>query len=325
MKKLSIIIPLYNTPLPYFKECLDSCCINDEVEIIVVDDGSTLNYENLLKRYDLKYVKIANGGVSKARNVGMLLSTGEYITFLDSDDVFILNQSVLDFLNKKNIIIARNFIMSQSTIENYYLYDKSQIISQSELKRNMFLLSNRSIDCIEPVWSKFYLKSYLQEYGIIFNERLRRGEDVIFNYEAYSRTKSVFYCNEFSYKYRMTNMDSITRSFDKIMVITTFQLLEEFEKLFRKLNTVDENYQYYVWRLVIRLIRKYYVYLSKEEFNTKVNLLFSNIIIDHYLNMINHAELDEYKKQLYEILVIKDKAQLYSYLRDVCDKKLLRK
>ena len=79
MKKLSIVIPLYNTPIDLLEECLNSCINDYDVEVIVVDDGSTIDYAKIISKYEVKYVKVKNGGVSSARNIGMSLSNSEYI------------------------------------------------------------------------------------------------------------------------------------------------------------------------------------------------------------------------------------------------------
>ena len=91
--KISVIIPVYNVD-KYLDECLDSVenqTLKD-LEIICVDDGSTDNSAEILKNHRdkdnrIKIITKQNGGVSDARNVGIDASTGEYIAFLDSDDV----------------------------------------------------------------------------------------------------------------------------------------------------------------------------------------------------------------------------------------------
>lgn len=93
MKKLSIIIPVYNTE-KHLKKCFDSIVNqnNSEIEVIVVNDGSTDNSEVIIKEYTNKYkdvftyYKKGNTGVADTRNFGIEKATGEYIMFLDSDD-----------------------------------------------------------------------------------------------------------------------------------------------------------------------------------------------------------------------------------------------
>ena len=325
MKMLSIIIPLYNTPKELLSECLESCKDYEDVEVIIIDDGSTIDYREIINNYNHRYLKIPNGGVSIARNLGLYCATGEYVTLLDSDDKMTNINKILENLQKQNIIITRNYILKpEGQIENRYDYNETRLIPTEDLKRNMLDLEGRKADCIEPVWGKFYKRAFLRKYGISFNENVRRGEDVLFNYEAFSREQEALYLNEFSYTYRMDN-PSVTRSFDKIMDVNTYKLLEEFEKLFDKLNIDDPNYPTYVFRLIVRLMRKYFVHLTLEEFNQKVDLLFDNVIINYYLIFTDQSKLDKYKQQLHRLILEKDKINLYKYLREVCDQKLLKK
>ena len=325
MKKLSIIIPLYNTAKDLLIECLESCKDNEDVEVIVIDDGSTINYKEIINNYNVRYIKIPNGGVSVARNLGLTCATGEYITLLDSDDKMANINKILANLQKHNIIITRNYLLKpEGQIENRYDYNETRTIPSEDLKRNMLVLEGRKADCIEPVWAKFYKRDFLRKNRLSFNEKVRRGEDVLFNYEAFSREPEVLYLNEFSYIYRMDN-PSVTRTFDKIMDTNTYKLLEEFESLFDKLNIDDPNYPTYVFRLIVRLMRKYFVHLTLEEFNQKIDLLFNNVIINYYLIFTDPSKLDKYKQKLHRLILEKDKINLYKYLRDVCDKKLLKK
>ena len=91
--KFSIIIPVYNTE-KYLEKCLDSI-INQSyqnMEIIVVNDGSTDNSKDILFTYQNKYPKLINvyekinGGLSDARNYGVSKASGDYLLFVDSDD-----------------------------------------------------------------------------------------------------------------------------------------------------------------------------------------------------------------------------------------------
>ena len=93
MKTISIIIPVYNVER-YLKDCLDSIFVDNAFtgEVICVNDGSTDNSGNILAQYakkynNLKIITQSNGGLSKARNTGLAAAHGDYVLFLDSDDM----------------------------------------------------------------------------------------------------------------------------------------------------------------------------------------------------------------------------------------------
>ena len=108
---ISIIIPVYNSE-KYLKECLDSV-INqtyNNLEIIVVNDGSTDNSLQIIQSYKdnrIKLINKENGGVSSARNVGLKQATGEYIMFVDSDDCLTNNSVVEELISNNNCDVVR--------------------------------------------------------------------------------------------------------------------------------------------------------------------------------------------------------------------------
>lgn len=122
---ISIIIPVYNVE-KYLEECIESC-INQtykNIEIILINDGSTdksleicQKYANIDNRIIVK--SIPNSGVAHARNVGIGLSKGDYITFIDSDDFVDRNFCEVllkPFLNKKIDIVR----LKDAYIQNIY-------------------------------------------------------------------------------------------------------------------------------------------------------------------------------------------------------------
>lgn len=87
MSKVSIIIPAYNAER-YLRECVESVLRQDypDIEIIIVNDGSTDNTAEIAESFGVQVISQPNGGISKARNTGIDAAGGEYIFFLDSDD-----------------------------------------------------------------------------------------------------------------------------------------------------------------------------------------------------------------------------------------------
>lgn len=131
MLKLSIIVPVYNVS-KYLAKCLDSLIYQDlkpeEYEIIVVNDGSTDNSEEISRQYEEKYsnikvVRQENQGLSGARNTGIKLSNGKYIQFVDSDDYLVPNvlRTLVNKMETDNLDVIRfNY---QNVNENYEVYE----------------------------------------------------------------------------------------------------------------------------------------------------------------------------------------------------------
>ena len=135
MKKVSIIIPAYNAEKT-IKKCLNSVCNQtyENIEIIIVNDGSTDNSLDICEEYEKKDDRIIiiskeNGGLSDARNKGIDIAKGKYITFIDSDDYVDLefisimvsniekNNSDISIISHR--VIYPNTIIDKSTKEEY--------------------------------------------------------------------------------------------------------------------------------------------------------------------------------------------------------------
>lgn len=91
--KVSIIVCVYNTKEEYLEKCLGSICTStlEDYEVLVIDDGSTKNYQEIIERYSPVYVKTENRGLLAARLYGIMLAKGDYIAFVDSDDTVTFN------------------------------------------------------------------------------------------------------------------------------------------------------------------------------------------------------------------------------------------
>ena len=91
--KLSVIICVYNTEKQYFEECLKSVRNSTlkDYEILVIDDGSTIDYTDVIKKYEPRYVKTENRGLFASRLFAISIAKGDYVTFVDSDDTVTFN------------------------------------------------------------------------------------------------------------------------------------------------------------------------------------------------------------------------------------------
>lgn len=132
--KISTIIPVYNTS-EYLKKCIDSI-INqsigfDNIELILVNDGSTDDSEKIIKPYlkkykNIKYIYQENSGQASARNNGLKVAKGEYISFIDSDDYIDLNmyESLYDIATQKKIdIVTCDYTFIKENGNEYVSFD----------------------------------------------------------------------------------------------------------------------------------------------------------------------------------------------------------
>lgn len=186
--KVSVIIPVYNVEL-YLERCLESVLKQtlDDIEIIVVNDGSTDNSKNILMKYIEKYpekifyLEKENGGLSDARNFGIPYAKGEYITFLDSDDYIECNayeEMYLASHNGEKNIIECDFIWEFS---NKRKIDKAPIYK--DIKD--FLKGSRVV-----AWNKLYKKEWLLSKKVLFHKGVI-FEDVEFFFSLMPQLNSI--------------------------------------------------------------------------------------------------------------------------------------
>jgi glycosyltransferase involved in cell wall biosynthesis len=105
--KFSIVIPSYNQQ-DYLPEAISSALLQD-AEVIVVDDGSTDNSLEIARMYPVKVISQVNKGLASARNTGIMNATGEYVLFLDADDI-LLEDCVKELSKYNTDIISPSFV-----------------------------------------------------------------------------------------------------------------------------------------------------------------------------------------------------------------------
>lgn len=214
--KVSIIVPVYNVK-DYLRKCIDSIIEQTykNIEIILVDDGSTDGSEKILDEYKEKDERIKvfhkeNTGVSSTRNYGIEKATGKYICFSDADD-YLMNDYVQYLLS----LIKKNDSDVALTKEMFTTFHPEQIKKDSiELYTNEkttveILIYNIPIG----VYCKMYKKSFLDENNIRFEEDLFIGEGFNFNTDAFEHANNVTIGHKKIYFYRRNNPTSATTKF----------------------------------------------------------------------------------------------------------------
>ena len=190
---VSVIIPVYNVS-DYLYECLDSI-INQtlkEIEVICIDDGSTDNSLEILKKYAKKDNRITilkqdNLHAGIARNAGLAIATGKYLSFLDADDFFDLNmlENLFDIAEKdsSDVVICSNYIYDQAQKK-----DVSHVIyGEKYLKGSPFTPSDFVDElcqiCLPQAWTKLFRTSNIRKNRVFF-EKFVSCNDITFVYTA---------------------------------------------------------------------------------------------------------------------------------------------
>ncbi|MBO8433782.1 MAG: glycosyltransferase family 2 protein [Tyzzerella sp.] len=216
--EVSLIIPVYNVE-KYIDKCLKSA-VNQtfkDMEIIIVNDGSTDNSIEIVNRYIKKYDNIKlisqeNKGLSSARNVGIKESSGNYIAFADSDDYFskkFIEDMYNTIINEKSDIVVCGF---KRIDEN-----KKPNIKNRKLKYKT-ISSDKALDMLindifinNFAWNKLYKKELFTENDIYFPEG-KTYEDMYVMYKLFHKSKKISIINKKLYCY-VQRKSSITYHF----------------------------------------------------------------------------------------------------------------
>lgn len=213
MKKVSIIIPAYNTE-KYISECLDSALNQTykNIEIIVVDDRSTDDTLYIIEQYQKLYPQLIvlrngiNRGVGYTRNIAISIASGDYISFLDSDDIMhpLMIEKLVNALEKYNVSVStcrfKQFIGKLSLSRN----NGTGCVRVIDLNQDNRYLYNISGVC----WNKLFKRDLVSK--VFFPDKLIY-EDNPFTYPLLAASRKIAFVDEILYKYRR-NINGITIS-----------------------------------------------------------------------------------------------------------------
>lgn len=258
-KKYSVIIPIYKAENTLNK-CVDSllCQNYDDVEIILVNDGSPDNSDEICKTYSAQYENITyieqeNKGVSAARNAGLDIASGEYVLFVDSDD----SVSGDYFAALEQIDESYDFVMFSHCLRDGTSETKK--ISADFISTNLDECVGKFCDlwCRKSLSSpvtKRYRKSIIQENNIRFPEHLYIGEDKSFNLMYIMHCKSCVVSSQILYYVNLENQNSLSRKIRPDLYLQLQMLTALTQKTIREAD-IPESYreQYFIAENLIQL------------------------------------------------------------------------
>lgn len=216
---LSFIVPIYNNE-EFVVACLSSLFdqITDDIEVVIIDDGSGDASAALISQFlalrqhpHSKFITQANGGVAKARNVGLQHVSGRYVAFLDGDDL--LSSNYLAIL-RPLLLTGRDDLIDF----NYQKFSGNPPAppANNGIRYSIYDLERQGLASLKPlfahsmwhVWSRVYRRTLLA--GETF-ENGRRYEDVIFTPFQYFKARNIAHLDHQLYLYR-DNIQGITRN-----------------------------------------------------------------------------------------------------------------
>ena len=199
--KVSVIMPAYNSEV-YIRESIDSVLAQTfaDFELIVVDDGSTDTTAAIAESYSdsrIRLIRQPNRGVSVARNTGLEASQGQFITFLDSDDLY-----YPDFLKTLHRLIQSN--QTEMSFSNYSESDRAEDMQKTDVNKircfikdklsgTRVLTSDSQIDGL-PVHinSVMISKKLIEQYHLRFIPGVRMYEDGNFLFKAFLAARKIY-------------------------------------------------------------------------------------------------------------------------------------
>ncbi len=273
--KLSLIIPVYNTS-KYLKRCLDSVLNQTykNLEIIIINDGSTDNSLDILKEYKDERIKLIdkkNEGVSIARNMGIDASTGDLIGFIDSDDAIVpdmcetMVKNMIDY--ESDISVCDIYRVVNNELYNYGINDEKIFVVENPVKD--FLLGGSLKYAIA---NKIFKKELIGNTR--FNTELTNSEDRLFIYEIYKKSPKVVKMNKPKYIYYLNSDSASVSAFNK----KHLSLLKSADMIYIDAKNDYKEADNYLFENLIIFIRKLAKSNNKKEYsdyykNTKERLI----------------------------------------------------
>ena len=279
MKKVSIIVPIYNSE-KYLINCLDSLVNQtlDNIEIILINDGSTDDSINIIKKYAKKYSNIVyfdkkNEGIGVSRNFGIEKSKGKYIAFVDSDDYVSINfaKNMYDFCENNNLDMAvcDYYRINEITHEKDIFEIEDFEITDLESNKALIYKLNHS------PWNKLYKRELFLKNNIYFPTDLKY-EDAAVVIPLLKYASKIGKFNE-PLNYYIIHNNSETTVMDK-RVFDIFKILDIVNNYYK-----DSKYKKYLEYLTVQKITTYTIQQRYQK-NGKLRNKFINEAFK-YLNI----------------------------------------
>lgn len=246
---IDIIMPVYNTPIDDLKRCLSSIERQSfkNYKVYIIDDGSLDDVRSFLDEYvrdkDEVIVKhVVNGGVGRARNIGIDSSSAEYLTFVDSDDTLeenfleeafsLIKDNDLDLvIGGYNEVKNGEVVKVRKCDDGFYIYDKSNLdLVMDKLLSGKLREDNKKIGSLPTgrIYTRLYKRSVLGD--LRFNSSLGMSEDTLFMIDFMDRVKQIGLSSSIWYNYYINDYSISRRKVSDKVINDHMMFIEEVYK-----------------------------------------------------------------------------------------------
>ena len=313
MEKISFIIPFYDVEKDELLNCVNS--IVDEkfsnYEIIIVNDGYNNDEiietcQKICSNKNIKYLYQENSGSAVARNYGIDSSEGEFIMFLDADDMLVSGFKTELFKLIENLKDIEFAIFDYSHWAKYSdniqtLHYKKNFIGEKNYVLSNILFNPSNGFAFGSVWAKIFSRKFLDRYHIRFKPELRKAQDRRFMLDVVYRAKNILYYPIHSYKYKMNSSSTCNRM--------NYNMIDYYERLYNSIiefknetqieDSVFKFVEYcivneVVTTTVFHLENKKSYFLKRKEFLN----LYNKYLLDTKTKMIDYSEISTTKSKI---------------------------
>ncbi|KEK25453.1 glycosyltransferase [Bacillus gaemokensis] len=280
--KLSVVITNYNKE-QYLEQCLESVISQTlkNIEIIVVDDGSTDNSRKVLQQYQKQHEHLTiymqkNAGVSVARNVGLQHAKGEYVTFLDADDYVnkMAYEQLYELANQKGADIAIANITCFNEYRHWPLSYMKKVFDK-KLPVIRHITTHSELHLTPSASNKIFKRELCRQHNILFDEDLQVGEDLLFTQQSFLTAKRIIVKDIPFLNYRVINSGE---NLSKKTSISFFQQLVTLQKKLENLYKKHQKKSYIQfierrqWKFFLDSIILKCPFFSKEQISQVIQL-----------------------------------------------------
>ncbi|WP_019551911.1 glycosyltransferase family 2 protein [Propionispira raffinosivorans] len=334
MALVSIVMPIYNAE-KYVSQAIDSVLNQtlSDFELILINDGSTDKSAEICASYArddqrIKLIHQNNGGICSARNKGLTLARGEYIAFIDNDDVY------LPDLLEENYILAKKYNADILKYGNQYIKQKifsvDAIHSSGKLNEEALLVIRKNdlpaeykklneADLLVYVWDGLFKTELIREKQITFDSQFKYGhEDRVFCMQLYPHSKCVV-INPKIYYQHIVYKTSTSRVFSIDRIGDTERLLTYEQNLFDSLQLSKSYPAYWQQRvityviLICSIMRKPEAKLSWQEVLQVLHTLRETYYLPAFFGFHKTEQSKRLKNKIYAWLFERNYLKILAY------------